>query len=74
MFDKPCSKLPPRIEKWIMEMQDVDYKQLYKPGKDAADPIDYLVRHPLPEAETDDTEMMIKMLVNNEHGLVLRSI
>ena len=74
MFNKPCSKLPSRIEKWIMEMQDVDYELVYKPGKDAADPMDYLSRHPLPEAETDDTEMMIKMLVNNEHGVVLRSI
>ena len=74
MFNKPCSKLPPRIEKWIMEMQDVDYELVYKPGKDAADPMDYLSRHPLPEAETDDTELMIKMLVNNEHGVVLRSI
>ena len=55
-------------------MQDVDYELLNKSGKDAADPIDYLVWHPLPEAETDDTEMMIKMLVDNEHGVVLRSI
>ena len=36
--------------------------------------MDYLSRHPLPEAETDDMEMMIKILVNNEHGVVLRSI
>ena len=74
MFNKPCSKLPPWNEKWIMEMQNVDYELVYKPGKDAADPMDYLSQHPLPEAETDDTEMMIKLLVNNEHGVVLKSI
>ena len=38
------------------------------------DPMDYLSRHPLPEVETDDTEKTIKMIVNNEHGVVLRSI
>ena len=74
MFNKPCSKLPPRIEKWIMEMQNVDYELIYEPGKDAADPMDYLSRHPLPETDTDDTEMTIKMIVNNEHGVVLKSI
>ena len=74
MFNKPCSKLPPRIEKWIMEMQDVDYELVYEPGKDAADPMDYLSRHPLPESEPGDTEMTIKLIVNNEHGVVLRSI
>ena len=52
-------------------MQDVDYELIYEPGKDAADPMDYLLRHPLPESETDDTEMTIKMIVNNEHGVVL---
>ena len=74
MFNKPCSKLTPRIEKWIMEMQDVDYELVYEPGKDAADSMDYLSRHPLPEADTDDMEMTTKLIVNNEHGVVLRSI
>ncbi|KAJ7392461.1 hypothetical protein OS493_012125 [Desmophyllum pertusum] len=27
-----------RIEKWVMEMQDVDYDLLYEPGKDNVDP------------------------------------
>ena len=74
MFNKPCAKLPPIIEKWIMEMQDVDFELVYEPGKDAADPMDYLSRHPLSEVETDDTERTIKMIVKNEHGVVLRSI
>ena len=47
MFNKSCTKLLPRIEKWIMEMQNVDYELVYEPGKDAADPLDYLSRHPL---------------------------
>ncbi|MEW8584399.1 MAG: RNase H-like domain-containing protein, partial [Candidatus Thiodiazotropha sp.] len=74
MFNKSCSKLPPRIEKWIMEMQDVDYELVYEPGKDEADPMDYLSRYPLPDTEEDNTEKAIKALVTNEHGVVMRSI
>ena len=74
MFNRSCAKQPPRIEKWIMEMQDADYKLVYEPGKDAADPMDYLSRHPLPEAERDDTEKTINMIVSKEHGVVVRSI
>ena len=29
--------MPHRIEKWVMEMQDVDYDLLYEPGKDNVD-------------------------------------
>ena len=74
MFNKSCTKLPPRIEKWIMEMQDVDYELAYEPGKDEADPMDYLSRHPLPDTERDNTETIIKALVTNEHGVVMNSI
>ena len=74
MFNKACAKLPPRIEKWIMEMQDVDFELIYEPGKDAADPIDYLSRHPLPDTEKDDTEKTIKLVIRNEHGVVMKSI
>ena len=34
-------KLPPRIEKWVMGMQDVDFELIYKPGKDEEDDIHY---------------------------------
>ena len=74
MFNESCTKLPPRIEKWIMEMQDVDYELVYEPGKDAADPLDYLSRHPLPETQRDDTEKTINLIVSNEHGTVMKSI
>ena len=74
MFNKSCTKLPPRIEKWIMDMQDVDYELVYEPGKDSADPLDYLSRHPLPETENDDTNKLINLIVSNEHGVIMRSI
>jgi hypothetical protein len=36
-----------------MDMQDVDFEIVYEPGKDEADPLDFLSRHPLPEKEND---------------------
>ena len=74
MFNKSCTKLPPRIEKWIMEMQDVDYELVYEPSRDAANQLDYLSRHPFPETENDDTEKSVNMIVSTEHGVVVRSI
>ncbi|XP_045187538.2 uncharacterized protein K02A2.6-like [Mercenaria mercenaria] len=74
MFNKACAKLPPRIEKWIMEMQDVDFELVYEPGKDEADPIGYLSQHPLSETEPDDTDHTIKMIVDNEHGPMLERV
>ena len=55
-------------------MQDVDYELIYEPGRDGADPMDYLSRHPLPQTERDDTEKMIKASDSNEHGVVMKSI
>lgn len=36
--------------------------------------LDYLSQHPLPETESDDTEAVIELLVENEHGIVLEII
>lgn len=66
--------MPPIIEKWVMQMQDVDYELIYEPGKDEADPLDYLSRHPLPETENDGTEEIIKWTVEAEHSVVLERI
>ena len=74
MFNKATSKVPPRIEKWIMDMQDVDFELVYEPGRDAADPLDFLSRHPLPETGHDSTEKMIKQVVATEHAVVLSRI
>ena len=35
MFNKPSAKLPPpppHIERWVMDMQDVDFEMKYEPG------------------------------------------
>ena len=34
MFSKPSVKLPPRIVKRVMDMQDVDFEMKYEPGRD----------------------------------------
>ena len=45
-------------------MQNVDYELMYEPGRDAADPMDYSSRHPLPETARDDTEKTINTIVS----------
>jgi len=45
-----------------MGMQDVDFELIYEPGKDDADPLDFLPRHPLPEKGKDAVERLIKCL------------
>jgi hypothetical protein len=55
-----------------MDMQDVDYEMLYEPGKDVADPLDFLSRHPLPESFS--TEEMVKSIPEAEPVIVLSKI
>ena len=74
MFNKATARLPPRIERWVMDMQDVDFELVYEPGKDDADPMDFLSRHPLPVIGTDNTERVIKSILMAEHAVVLQRI
>ena len=76
MFNKSTIKLPPRIEKWVMDMQDIDFEIVYEPGKDATDPLNFLSRHPLPETDTDTcrTEKEVKAVINNEHAVMLKRL
>ena len=60
LFNKVKVSMPPRIEKWLMQIHDVDYELIYEPGRDEADPLDYLLKHPLTETEDDGTEKIIK--------------
>mgnify|MGYP002804634092 CR=1 FL=1 len=55
-------------------MQDVDYEMQYEPGKDEADAMDFLSRHPLPETGEDETEDMIKSVTETDPAIVLRKI
>ena len=57
-----------------MDMQDVDFEMKYEPGKDEADPLDFLSRHPLPVVGNNDTEKILKASIETEHALVLDRI
>jgi hypothetical protein len=74
MFNKANSRVPPRIEKCIMAMQDVDFELLYQPGKDDNDPLDFLSRHPLPDTGDDKTEAKIKQLMETDHAIIQERI
>lgn len=52
-----------------MGMQDVDFKLIYEPDKDEADPLDFLSRHPLPKTGRDAMERVIKYVVDAEHAV-----
>ena len=47
---------------------------MYEPGKDEADPLDYLSRHPLPETGDDSIKKIIRWTVNTEHAVVVTGI
>ena len=55
-------------------MQDVDFKLEYEPGKDDADSMDFLSRHPLPVVGADNTERVIKSILMAEHAVVLERV
>ena len=74
MFNKATARLLPRIERWVMDMQDVDFKLVYEPGKDDADSMDFLSRHPLPVVGADNTERVIKSILMAEHAVVLERV
>lgn len=71
LFNKATAKLPPRIEKWVMAMQNVDFEMKHQPGKDEADPLDFLSRHPMPETEEDETEYAVKAITDAEPAVVI---
>ena len=48
-------------------MQDVDSELIFEPGKDNADPLDYLSRHPLPEKGKDAIKSVIKYVMKAKH-------
>lgn len=74
LFNKPTSKPPPRIERWIMDMQDTDFELCYEPGKDENDPMDYLSRHPVPGGKENSTEKIIRRIVQDEHAVIMPHI
>ena len=52
----------------------MDYELVYEPGKDEADPLDYLSRHPLPETGDDHTEKIVRWTMEAQHAVVIERI
>ena len=56
MFSKACSKNHQELRNGLWKCRTLIMKLFMNLEKDAADPMDYLSRHPLPETERDNTE------------------
>ncbi|CAB3977618.1 Transposon Tf2-9 poly [Paramuricea clavata] len=54
LLNNPKAKIPPRIERIIIKMQNLDFEAIHIPGK--SNITDYLSRHPLPETSKDHIE------------------
>lgn len=51
IFGNPRAKMPPRIERWGICLQEYTYTIVHKPGK-AENPTDYISRHPRTSTRT----------------------
>ena len=54
LLNNPTAKLPPRIERLALKMQNRNFEMIHIPGK--TNKTDYMPRHPLPETATDCLE------------------
>ena len=57
-----------------MDMTDVDFEMKYETGRDEADPLDFLSRHPLPIIGNNSTEKILKAAIETKHAVVLDRI
>ena len=72
LFNNPQAKLPPRIERLIMKMQNLDFTMIHIPGKENV--TDYMSRHPLPETAKTGVEKHVKAVTELDHAVVLEKI
>ena len=64
LFNEPYSKPTPRIERWILRLQEYELKVVYKPGK--GNPADFMSRHPVGEGKTKNVaENYVNFIVEN---------
>ena len=52
----------------------VDFELIHEPGKDDADPLNFLSRHPLQEEGKDAVERVINYVLKAEHAVVVNKI
>ena len=66
MFNKVKPRLPPRMEKWIIEITDFDFELKYEPGRNEPDPLDYISKHLISENHQDNTKQVINHISHKE--------
>lgn len=57
LFGNPKTRLPARIERWVLRTQSYNLKITYRPGKD--NPADYMSRHPAANTAKSSREQQI---------------
>ncbi|KAJ1213064.1 hypothetical protein NDU88_000703 [Pleurodeles waltl] len=72
LFNGTASKPPPRIEKWMLQLQDYRCQLEYHPGSE--NPADYLSRHPRPASELEmhdarETEEYVRYVADQSRPL-----
>ena len=72
IFNNPKAKLPPRIERMVMKMQNLDFTAIYIPGK--TNVTDYISGHPLPEVAVTGHESHVNAIINVNHAVVMEAI
>ena len=72
LFNNPNVKLPPRTERMVMNMQNLDFNAIHIPGK--SNMTDYLSRHPLTEVEKSGHERHIRAVIETDHAVGMETI
>ena len=72
LFNNPQAKLPPRIERIILNMQNLDFSMIHIPGKENV--TDYMSRHALQANEETGTEKYIRAITQTDHAIILEKI
>ena len=72
LFNNPQAKLPPRIERLIMKMQNLDFTMIHIPDKENV--TDYMSRYLLPETAKTGVETHVKAVTELGHAVVLEKI
>ena len=72
LLNNPKANIPPRIERIIIKMQNLDFEAIHIPGK--SNMTDYLSRHPLPENGKDHVEKYVNAAIQADHAIVWSKI
>ncbi len=72
LLNNPKAKIPPRIERIIIKMQNLDFEAIHIPGK--SNMTDYISRHPLPETGKHHIEKHVNAAIQADHAIVWSKI